>query len=142
VYQQTAKPSDQYRTLWNKTSEKCTLRKYIKYTKWYTQQSSGQNSWLHNRDALWFLWGTNWIYICVGKGIDVWYSSHINNCSCWSGTTLYWKHRITTDNWSLVMYTTPQIYKVDTLCGRFGGQSSWLHNTDVRLRFLWGTNWV
>jgi hypothetical protein len=26
--------------------------------------SSGQSSWLHNEDVLWFLWGTNWIYIC------------------------------------------------------------------------------
>jgi hypothetical protein len=26
--------------------------------------SSGQSSWLHNGDALCFLWGTNWIYIC------------------------------------------------------------------------------
>jgi hypothetical protein len=26
--------------------------------------SSGQSSWLHNRDVLCFLWGTNWIYIC------------------------------------------------------------------------------
>jgi hypothetical protein len=24
----------------------------------------GQSSWLHNGDVLWFLWGTNWIYIC------------------------------------------------------------------------------
>jgi hypothetical protein len=23
--------------------------------------SSGQSSWLHNGDVLWFLWGTNWI---------------------------------------------------------------------------------
>jgi hypothetical protein len=26
--------------------------------------SSDQSSWLHNGDVLWFLWGTNWIYIC------------------------------------------------------------------------------
>jgi hypothetical protein len=26
--------------------------------------SSGQSSWLQNGDVLWFLWGTNWIYIC------------------------------------------------------------------------------
>jgi hypothetical protein len=26
--------------------------------------SSGQSSWLHNGDVLYFLWGTNWIYIC------------------------------------------------------------------------------
>jgi hypothetical protein len=26
--------------------------------------SSGQSSWLHNSDALCFLWGTNWIYMC------------------------------------------------------------------------------
>jgi hypothetical protein len=25
--------------------------------------SSGQSSWLRNGDVLWFLWGTNWIYI-------------------------------------------------------------------------------
>jgi hypothetical protein len=28
-----------------------------------TLWSSGQSSWLHNGDVLWFLWGTNWIYI-------------------------------------------------------------------------------
>jgi hypothetical protein len=28
------------------------------------QWSSRQSSWLHNRDVLCFLWGTNWIYIC------------------------------------------------------------------------------
>jgi hypothetical protein len=26
--------------------------------------SSGQSSWLRNRNILCFLWGTNWIYIC------------------------------------------------------------------------------
>jgi hypothetical protein len=26
--------------------------------------SSDQSSWLQNGDVLWFLWGTNWIYIC------------------------------------------------------------------------------
>jgi hypothetical protein len=29
-----------------------------------TLWSSGQSSWLQNGDVLWFLWGTNWIYIC------------------------------------------------------------------------------
>jgi hypothetical protein len=32
--------------------------------KWLPLWSSGQNSWLQNGDVLWFLWGTNWIYIC------------------------------------------------------------------------------
>jgi hypothetical protein len=27
----------------------------------------GQSSWLHNGDVLWFLWGTNWIYICYAE---------------------------------------------------------------------------
>jgi hypothetical protein len=27
-------------------------------------RSSGQSSWLQDGDVLWFLWGTNWIYIC------------------------------------------------------------------------------
>jgi hypothetical protein len=26
--------------------------------------SSGQSSWLHNGNVLWFLWGKNWMYIC------------------------------------------------------------------------------
>jgi hypothetical protein len=26
--------------------------------------SSGQSSWLQDRDVLCFLWGTNWIYVC------------------------------------------------------------------------------
>jgi hypothetical protein len=26
--------------------------------------SSGQSSCLHNGDVLWFLWGTNWVYVC------------------------------------------------------------------------------
>jgi hypothetical protein len=32
--------------------------------------------------------------ILVGRAIDVRYPSHINNCSCWSGTALYWRHCI------------------------------------------------
>jgi hypothetical protein len=31
---------------------------------WPPLWSSGQSSWLQNGDVLWFLWGTNWIYIC------------------------------------------------------------------------------
>jgi hypothetical protein len=31
---------------------------------WPPLWSSGQSSWLHKRDVLCFLWGTNWIYIC------------------------------------------------------------------------------
>jgi hypothetical protein len=29
--------------------------------------SSGQSSRLYNGDVLWFLWGTNWIYICYAE---------------------------------------------------------------------------
>jgi hypothetical protein len=30
---------------------------------WPPLWSSGQSSWLQNGEVLWFLWGTNWIYI-------------------------------------------------------------------------------
>jgi hypothetical protein len=48
----------------------CLQRIYISkiivfmYNIWPPLWSSGQSSWLHNRDVLCFLWGTNWIYIC------------------------------------------------------------------------------
>jgi hypothetical protein len=32
--------------------------------------SSGQSSWLQNGDVLFFLWGTNWIYICYAEESD------------------------------------------------------------------------
>jgi hypothetical protein len=36
--------------------------------------SSGQSSWLQNVDVLWFLWGTNWIYICYVEESGLWSS--------------------------------------------------------------------
>jgi hypothetical protein len=45
------------------------------------------------------LWAFKFFTLVGGGGIDVRYPSHINNCSLWSGTTLYWRHCITTDNW-------------------------------------------
>jgi hypothetical protein len=43
--------------VWNLVSD-------IKGRIWPPLWSSGQSSWLHNGDVFWFLWGTNWIYIC------------------------------------------------------------------------------
>jgi hypothetical protein len=51
--------------------------------------SSGQSSWLHSRDVLWFLWRTNWIYICFVEesSPSLWYSGR----SSWllNGDLLY-----------------------------------------------------
>jgi hypothetical protein len=37
---------------------------HVRIYHWPHLWSSGQSSWLHNGDVLWFLWGTNPIYIC------------------------------------------------------------------------------
>jgi hypothetical protein len=42
--------------------------------------SSCQTSWLQNGDVLWFMWGTNWIYmLCTGCGRN---NSHISKNHC------------------------------------------------------------
>jgi hypothetical protein len=44
---------------------KCSLDLIqLHYYTWPPLWSTGQSSWLYNRDVLCFLWGTNWIYIC------------------------------------------------------------------------------
>jgi hypothetical protein len=94
---------------------------------------SGQSSWLQNGDALCFLWGTNWIYICYveegrpplwSSGQSSWLYNGDVLCFLW-GT-----------NWIYICYVEvgrPPLWS--------NGQSSWLHNGDV-LCFLWGTNWI
>jgi hypothetical protein len=60
--------------------------------------SSGQSSWLHNGDVLWFLWGTIWIYICYVEESrpPLWssdQSSWLHNgdvfCYLWSTNWIY-----------------------------------------------------
>jgi hypothetical protein len=95
--------------------------------------SSGQSSWLQNRDVLCFLWGTNWIYIYYVEESrpPLWFSGQssllLNGdvlCFLW-GT-----------NWIYVCYveeSRPPLWS--------SGQGSLLLNGDV-LCFLWGTNWI
>jgi hypothetical protein len=60
--------------------------------------SSGQSSWLHNRDVLCFLWGTNWIYICYveesrpplwSSGQSSWILNGDVLCSLWDTNWIY-----------------------------------------------------
>jgi hypothetical protein len=50
----------------NTVTESPQLDSYLRifFTKRPPLWSSGQSSWLQIGDVLWFLWGTNWIYIC------------------------------------------------------------------------------
>jgi hypothetical protein len=95
--------------------------------------SSGQSSWLHNGDVLWFLWGTNWIYICyveesgpplLSSGQSSWLMNGEVLCFLW-GT-----------NWIFICYVEESRSALWST-----GQSSWLLNRDV-IVFLWGTNWI
>jgi hypothetical protein len=95
--------------------------------------SSYQSSWLHNGYVLWFLWGTNWIYICYVEE---------SRQLLWSSGQSSWLHRgdvfsfLWRKNWIYICYvqeSRPLLWS--------SGQSSWLHNGDV-LCFLWGTNWI
>jgi hypothetical protein len=95
--------------------------------------SSGQSSWLHNGDVLWFLWGTNRICICYVEesGPPLWSSGQ----SSWlhNGDVLW---LLLGTNWIYICYaeeSRPPLWS--------SGQSSWLYNGDV-LWFLWGTNWI
>jgi hypothetical protein len=95
--------------------------------------SSGQSSWLHNGEVLWFLWGTNWIYICYVEE---------SRPPLWSSGQSSWLHDgevlcfLWGTNWIYICYVEESI---PPLCS--SGQSSWLMNGDV-LCFLWGTNWI
>jgi hypothetical protein len=60
--------------------------------------SSGQSSWLHNGDALCFLWGTNWIYICYveesrpplwSNGQSSWLQTGDVLCFLWGTNWIY-----------------------------------------------------
>jgi hypothetical protein len=42
----------------------CNVFVFLHICKGWPLWSSGQRSWLQNGDVLWFMWGTNWIYIC------------------------------------------------------------------------------
>jgi hypothetical protein len=94
---------------------------------------SGQSSWLHNGDVLWFLWGTNWIHICyVGESRPPLWSS--GQSSWLPNRDVLWF--LWGTNWIYICYaeeSRPPLWSSD--------QSSWLHNRDV-LWFLWGTNWI
>jgi hypothetical protein len=93
--------------------------------------SSGQSSWLQNRDVICFLWGTNWICICYVEDSrpSLWSSGQ----SSWllNGEVLWF---LWGTNWIYIYSiedSRPPLWS--------SGQSSWLHNGDV-LCFLWGTN--
>jgi hypothetical protein len=80
--------------------------------------SSGQSSWLHNGDVLWFLWGTNWIYICYAEE---------SRPPLWSSGQSSWLHNgdvlwfLWGTNWIYIYYveeSKPPLWS--------SGQSSWL----------------
>jgi hypothetical protein len=80
--------------------------------------SSGQSSWLHNGDVLWFLWGTNWIYICYVEG---------SRPPLWSSVQSSWLHNgdvlwfLWGTKWIYICYvekSRPPLWS--------SGQSSWL----------------
>jgi hypothetical protein len=95
--------------------------------------SSGQCSWLHNRDVLCFLWGKNWIYICyVEESRSPLWSS--GQCS-WlhNGDVLCFLWGTNSIHICYVEESRPPLWS--------SGQSYWMHNGDV-LCFLWGKNWI
>jgi hypothetical protein len=94
--------------------------------------SSGQGSWLQNKDVLCFLWGTNWICICyveesrpplLSSGQSSWLQNRDVLCFLWGTNWIY----------IYVKESRPPLWS--------SGQSSWLKNGEV-LCFLWGTNWI
>jgi hypothetical protein len=100
---------------------------------WLPLWSSGQSSWLHNGDVLWFLWSTNWIYICCVQE---------SKPPLWSSGQSSWLHNgdvlwfLWSTNWIYICYveeSRPPLWS--------SGQSSWLQNENV-LWFLWGTDWI
>jgi hypothetical protein len=46
----------------------------------------------------------------VGRGIDVWYPSHINNSSRWSGTPLYLRHKYYNWYWHINDHCTELLF--------------------------------
>jgi hypothetical protein len=100
---------------------------------WPPVWSSGQSSWLQNKDVLCFLWGTNWICICyaVESRPHLWSSGQSSRIQNWGVLSFLWG-----TNWICICYvekSRPHLWS--------SGQSSWLQNKDV-LCFLWGTNWI
>jgi hypothetical protein len=91
------------------------------------------SSWLHDGDVLWFLWGTNWIYICYVEESrqPLWSSGQ----SSWlQNRDVLWF--LWGTSWIYICYveeSRPPLWP--------SGQSSWLHNGDI-LWFLRGTNWI
>jgi hypothetical protein len=89
--------------------------------------SSGQSSWLHNRDVLCLLLGTNWIYICYieesrpplwSSGQSSWLHNAYVLCLLW-GT-----------NWIYICYveeSRPPLWS--------SGESSWLQKGLISVRF-------
>jgi hypothetical protein len=81
--------------------------------------SGGQSSWLRNGDVLWFLWGTNWIYIC--------YVEESRRQPLWSSGQSSWLQNedslrfLWGTNWIYICYieeSRPPLW--------YSGQSSWL----------------
>jgi hypothetical protein len=100
---------------------------------WPPLWSSGQTSWLHNGDVLWFLWGTNWIYICYVEDSrpPLWFSGQSSWLQIGDVLCLLWG-----TNWIYLCYveeSRPPLWS--------SGQSSWLQIGDV-LCILWGRNWI
>jgi hypothetical protein len=120
-------------------------------------------------DVLWFLWGTNWIYICYveesrpplwSSGQSSWLHNGDVLCFLWGTNWLYicyveesrpplWSSgqrswlQIGLEWWMVRVTQWVYISVVEVCITPLGssGQSSWLLNGDV-LCFLWGTNWM
>jgi hypothetical protein len=85
---------------------------------WPRLWSSCQSSWLQNGNVLWFLWGTNWIYICYVEE---------SRPLLWSSGQSSWLHKgdvlwfLWGTNWIYICYveeSRPPLWS--------SGQSSWL----------------
>jgi hypothetical protein len=80
--------------------------------------SSGQSTWLHNGDAMCFLWGTNWIYICYAEE---------SRPPLWSSGQGSWQHNgdamcfLWGTNWIYICYVEESRSPLWS-----SGQSSWL----------------
>jgi hypothetical protein len=87
------------------------------------------SSWLQNGDVLWFLWGTNWIFISYVEE---------SRPPLWSSGQGSWLHNgdvlcfLWGTNWIYICYVEEGLWS--------SGQSFWLYNGDVVC--LWGTNWI
>jgi hypothetical protein len=104
---------------------------YLCFSRWPPLWSSGQSSWLQSGDVLYFLWGTNRIYMCYVEE---------SRLPLWSSGQSFW---LKNGEVLCFLWGTNRIYICYVEESRLplwsNGQSFWLKNGEV-LCFLWGTN--